>query len=159
MERCKKKSCLSLSIFTLGLIWVRTKDENRRIMCQDCLGMVKGAAASIWGKEQLPGPSTIFLTYFLMEQQSTSKLTWQRKIQVSQRRVYDSGDQFLRKGTMLLLNRIFFPGAESHPPRPSSLSRGGHSSCALCHSCPTLTSSSSDRCGHYFLEGTEVYQT
>lgn len=28
VEKRKKKSCLSLSIFTLGLIWVRTKDEE-----------------------------------------------------------------------------------------------------------------------------------
>lgn len=63
-KRCKKRPCLSLSIFTLGLIWVRTKDERRRALCQDPLGVAKGAAASTWGRKvqfQVQ-PSTIFLT-------------------------------------------------------------------------------------------------
>lgn len=36
------------------------------------------------------------------------------------------------------------------PLRPSSIAQRGHISSVLCHACPTLTASSSDRCGYYF---------
>lgn len=36
------------------------------------------------------------------------------------------------------------------PLRPSSMAQRGHISSVLCHACPTLIASSSDRCGYYF---------
>lgn len=36
------------------------------------------------------------------------------------------------------------------PLRPSSMTQRGHISSVLCHACPTLIASSSDRCGYYF---------
>lgn len=66
-------------------------------MCQDCLGIAKGAAASIWGKESTTVRSKHYISYLIFDGTTVhNKLTWQRKTQVSQRTVYDSGDQVLR---------------------------------------------------------------
>lgn len=43
-------------------------------MCQDCLGIAKGAAASIWGKESTTARTKHYISYLLFDGTTVHKL-------------------------------------------------------------------------------------
>lgn len=153
-ERCKKKSCLSLSIFTLGLNWVRTKEEGKRAPCQERLGSATVLLLLLGEESTISGPTKHYISYLIFDGTTVQKKTsWpgREKYKCLSKKSLQQWRP-APKGKVQCFCWIGFSfWAQNHTPETlSSMFPRVHISSVLCYACPTLIASSSDRCGHYF---------
>lgn len=114
--------------------------------CQGCCCFYLGEECTI------SGPTKHYISYLIFDGTTVQKTSWpgREKYKCLSKK---SLQQWRRapKGKVQCFCWIGFSFRDRITPlRPSSMTQRGHISSVLCHACPTLIASSSDRCGYYF---------